>query len=549
MKSLRLNFSNLAVLLLPLFCCACLKGSADSGSAPAIRRPIVTWDGNGAEAFKPAISQQGSEYDLTMALATCECAPAAAGKLLTARATNAGVLPQVFVPQIRQGIATDPKLATLNNMGAVGGWLKNMFASDQKIAGTVRDSLQEKLQANLASVGGTNLSSRIQYQFGLFDASSANPQQLDANVQSIRWNLVAGRKEMWTNGKPLDGVDHGLQLLETARMAAEWAYIFGIGGDGKPNGYGGLAQDVLTGNAQFAKPSDPSAPPPGSGLFFSGHMTIAYPNASSVTLATQVRETWSMQPDNVSVLSLARIWNAAAMAFINFRPDVSPGSRPILTAQNGVLSSSLQKLPLVWLNGFSQLIESRVINKNARIIRQSAYSGNESEVADLDTLVMLAHALQNWRTATTNIAGSGLSPDLLAKLAPVPNQVTAAIQLSVQCILATKTFVTTSPLPRLYVGTNPMAAPPKQAAEVIAALAEFDQKTLNSAELRQIVLSLYASHIAEWVKTSGTINDAPTVIAMLRLSRLMAAYPQPPTWVGVINKNLEEAVKVWGGAS
>lgn len=546
MKRSALNLS-LAMVLVPwMVFCACKSGDAPESSSspsPAVRLPVVAWDGLGIQQFKPQITQPGSDPDLAMALSYCDCATQAASRMFLSRASNQGVLPQVFVPQIREAIATNPKLSALNNLGILGEFLKKRFAGDEKIAGQVRDSLSEKLQASLASTGGTSLGSRVAFQFGLFDMIPTSAVAVDANTQMTRWNLVAGRKELWSGAKPLDGVDHGLQLLETARMIAEWAYIFGIGSDGKPNGWGGLAEDIATGNTQLAKPTDPSLAPVTSGLFFSGILTIAYPNSTLVQMATQVRETWSLQPDRVPLLTLARMWNAAALAFMDFRPDLSVASRSIMQVQNGVLSPGVQKLPLVWLNSMSPLLETRLINKEARSIRNEAY-GSETP-ANLESLIALARALQNWRIATTNAAASGLTPDLVAKLTPVPEKLTQPIQLIVQNVLANYTFVANNPTPKVYIGTSPMAASPKVAAEAIAALAELDQKTLVSADLRQTVFSLYASHAEEWAKTGSAINDAPTVIAMLHLSRVMAAYNQPTSWSPYLSQLLENAVNSW----
>ena len=546
MKRKSLNFNLLMVLVPLMLFCACKAGDGpDSGTtpAPAVRLPIVQWDGNGIQQFKPAITQSGTDPDLAMALSYCDCATQVAARMFLSRSSNQGVLPQVFVPQIREGIATDPKLAMLNNLGILGDFLKKQFAGDEKIASQVRESLNDKLEASLASTGGTTLATRTQFQFGLFDTVPTSTYAVDANTQMTRWNLVAGRKELWSGGKPLDGIDHGLQLLETARMAAEWAYIFGIGSDGKPNGWGGLAEDISTGNTQLARPTDPSAAPPGTGLFFSGVMTIAYPNTTAVQAATQVRETWSLQPDRVPLLTLARMWNAAALAFMDFRPDLSTASRNILQVQNGVLSSGVQKLPLVWLNSMSPLLETRIINAQARTIKNEAYGSDTP--ATLESLIALARALQNWRTATTNIAAAGLTPDLVAKLTPVPDKLVQPIQLIMQNVLANYTFIANNPTPKVYIGNSPMAASPRIAAEAIAALAELDQKTLQSADLRQTIFSLYSSHAAEWAKTGSSINDAPTLIAMLHLSRVMAAYNQPTAWSPYLNQLLENAVTQW----
>lgn len=546
MKRRWLN-SNLVMVLVPwMLFCACKSGDTPESApspSPAVRLPVVEWDGGGIDQFKPVITQPGTDPDLAMALSYCDCATPAASRMFLSRASNQGVLPQIFVPQIREAIATNPKLSALNNLGILGEFLKKRFAGDEKIAAQVRESLSDKLQASLAQSGGTSVATRVPFQFGLFDMIPTSAVAVDANTQMTRWNLVAGRKEMWSGGKPLDGVDHGLQLLETARMIAEWAYIFGIGSDGKPNGWGGLAEDIATGNTQLAKPTDPSLAPATSGLFFSGVMTISYPNSSLVQMATQVRETWSLQPDRVPLLTLARMWNAAALAFMDFRPDLSVASRTMLQVQNGVLSPGVQKLPLVWLNSMSPLLENRIINKETRTIRNEAY-GSEAP-ATLESLIALARALQNWRTATANPAASGLTPDLVAKLAPVPEKLTQPIQLIVQNVLANYTFIANSPTPKVYIGTSPMAASPKIAAEAIAALAELDQKTLSSADLRQTVFSLYSSHAAEWAKTGGSINDAPTIIAMMHLSRVMAAYNQPTSWSPYLNQLLENAVNSW----
>lgn len=535
------------VATITLFACK-ITNSKDEGPREGATDslPKFRWDGNGAQRLKPVIATSGDPFDLAMALSTCDCATHLAGRILMTRAVAIGVLPQILVPQIRFGVANDPNLKMLNTLpGALGDTLKSFFATDEKIATNVRNSVAEKLQASLASLKGTNLGTRIPFRFDLFDPNLANTAEFEINGQVARWNLVAGRKEIWSADKPpLDGVDHGLQLLETARMAAEWTYMLGIDSEGRPNTYGGLMLDVLTGNTKLAVPYDQRAIPNGSGLFASGSFTVLYPNASSVTLATSVRESWAFKPDSVDLLTQARIWNAAALAFINYRYDKTPLAKSILEAPNGILSPGMQQLPLIWLNGMAEMFDARFLDATTRGVRAEAY-GPPGHPASLEALVAFATALQNWRIATLGLEASGLKPELLAKLQPIPDKLLKTLQLVTQKIIGNYTFVAAAGTSvKLFVGTNQAPASPKLTAETIALLATLEQQTLKSESLRETVQTLYDSSLSTWAET-GSAADASTIIAQLRMAKLVNSYSGLPPWSAAYLQSLEAAVAAW----
>ncbi|MCX6124693.1 MAG: hypothetical protein NTV34_08085 [Proteobacteria bacterium] len=544
-------FQSLAILaVVVLFCsCAMKKSNNDTHRDLAAPRatPAVSWNGDGVDNFAPQISSSGDAQSLLMALSGCDCAPTAAAALLTASAVKRGILPQVFVPQIRETITSDSKLQILLKLpSGLQNTLKSWLASDSKIASEIRTGISGKLNKSLGNFGGTTLSNRSAFRLDLFSAFGTDQSSFKMADQAARWNLVMGGRNLWTGGAPLDGVDHGLQLLETMRVAAEWAYIAGLSGSGKPGGFGGLALDVRTGNKNLVAPYDPTTAPKEAGLFASGVFTISYANASAVDMATKIKEKWVYQADEVTLLDQARLWRSAALAFRNFRGDLSKNASAILGVKDGALSSAMQQLPLLWLPGMGQLLEKKFINIGSRLILKTAF-GAEAP-ADLETLLTMADAIQEWRSATSNLATSGLSPAVTEKLKGVPQKLLVPLQLTVQSIISKHTFVQDGNDVKLFVGSNGQVADPRLSAIAIRILGNLEQNGLNSEELKAKVFSLFASHAPSWAAQQAGV-DAPTMIEEYRAAAMIAKYQDAQEWMRLLRDKMGASVARWGGAS
>ena len=163
--------------------------------------------------------------------------------------------------------------------------------------------------------------------------------------------------------------------------------------------------------------------------------------------------------------------------------------------KDGALSSAIQQLPLLWLPGMGHLLEKKFINIGSRLILDTAF-GAEAP-ADLETLLTMADAIQEWRTATSNLATSGLSPAVAEKLKGVPQKLLVPLQLTVQSIISKHTFVQDGNDVKLFVGSNNQVADARLAAIAIRILGNLEQEGLNSQELKAKVFSLFASTRAE----------------------------------------------------
>lgn len=551
------GLNNTAVLawgVLALLVAGCAKKVDNDGirkdavETNGVVTPVVTWSGNGLGEFAPKIKTTGDMDALTMALSTCECASRQVADLLKADVTLKGTLPEIFVPDVRTSVANNPQLKALTIFpSGLGDALKPLLASDATIAREVRSGVANKIKNSLQNIGGTNLDSRLAFRFDLFSPIPNKSNMFSIAQQTARWNLAWGRRSLWNGGAAIDGVDHGLQFLQVLKVSAEWAYIAGLGGDALPNGYGGLAMDLRTGNSKLVIPYDPVNAPKGSGLFASGSFAVSYPNASSVDMATKVKESWQFTTDNVPLSTQARIWRSAAYGFTNMRFDKSTYSRSVLSAPLGGLTMTAMELPLVWLLGMAGLLEKSFMDSNSLVIRQYAYGDNT--LADLESLLTLADALHQWRVATNDIGKSGLSGSMQSLLAGVPERLLSPLQLTVQNIISQHTFVSEAggSKARVYVGKPGARAPERLAAITIQLLAELEQNELQSKVLKTKVFSLFSSHAEEWARSAATNTDAATVIEQWRASVIMSKYADAPVWTSSLRDKLKTAVTTWGG--
>jgi hypothetical protein len=527
--------------------CSEAISNKESGRDLAAKRaaPTVVWNGAGLESFSPTIKTSGDVDDLSMALSGCDCAQKIVADVLVKSAVKDGVLTQVLVPQIRETIAKDPKLQILLKLpSGLQTPFKKWLASDSKIDTEVRSGIAKHISTSLASIGGTTIGLRYPFKVGFFSPLEGRDDTFDLAGQVSRWNLVMGLKNAWQGGAPLDGVDHGLQILETLKIVGEWAYFAGIGSDGSPNGFGGLSLDIRQGNKVLVTPFDLSSAPKDAGLFMSGQFSVSYPTASSIDLATKVKETWKYVPNDVLLKDQARAWRSAALAFQNFRRDVSKNSESILTAPDGAFRESVRKIPVVWLPGMAALIEKKFIDLSALDIKSSAY-GVQGD-AGLSDLVDLADAVNLWRIAIANIEGSGLPQSAIEKLSGSSEKLVRPLQLIIQSIISQYTHADYVEQ-KIYVGSQPVKATSLLSAKTIRVLAELDQGVFKNNDLKRKILDLYISHAEVWL-TDASVTDGASILEMYRAAQTMTKYSDAEAWMFRVRDQLAEAVKKWGGS-
>lgn len=533
------------------------KTVAASGTDDIVPLKFATWDGKGSESIKPSITETKNFADLQMALSVCDCAQAFTARILTQNAISRGVLPQVLVPKIRQKIATDSKLAFINKLPpGLSNLATSMFANEDKIYSTVRDGIQDSLNHSLAYFGGSTLSQRLPFRLDLFTSSvfapNGYPLAFDIYQQAARWNLVMGSNAMWTLSRPLDGYDHGLQLLETMRVAAEWAYLSGIGSSGEPDGFGGLAASVADGPAKFAKPANPEKAPDNWAIFNTGRYTIRYPAASSVDLATRIREEWTSNPGGASLEEQAMVWRAAALGFAKMRPDRLGRAAPIFNTPDGALSMNAAKLPLVWLPGLAALLEQRYVDRSTQTISEYAFATDgKNQKASVASLLTAAQAIEEWRGATADLAQSGLSEGLKKQLGSVPDRLELPLQFITRSILNEYTTIHEDGFGAWVTANKDDGSTqndPSIVAKMVATLGWLEMTALPAPELKSRVVSLYHWHVKQNLlplATNGQPLEANALIWNLRAAEIMSSYKDAAPWVLKLRDNLRAIVANW----
>jgi hypothetical protein len=523
-------------------------------AAPSISEiapiPFATWNGEGIEAINPISMKATPDADTMMSLSACECAPGLNAKFFAISALTRGVLPQVLVPTVRQKIATNSTLELLRRLPpGLASLMTGLFADDDAIYTQVRDGLQAMLAKSLASTGGTSLHLRMPYRFDLFTSSVISPAgypvAFDVKNQAARWNLVMATNAMWKNAIPVDGVDHGLQLLETTRVVAEWAYMAGIGRDGAPDGYGGLAASIEQPAGNMAQPENPETTSDTWGIYTSGRYSVGYPNASSLDLATRVKEMWTVEVDGVSLEEQATASRAAALAFAKMRADRLGEAERLFSNPDGALSPSMAKLPLVWLPAMATMLSQKYLDKETLTIQEYAFpKEGQQRKASLRSLLRAAQALQEWRLATRDIEGANLTESLNKRLAPLNEDLVMPLQLITRTILNRFTAINTTNgeiwvMPTKEDGT--VETDPLIIAELISTLATLDQALFVSPELKDRVTSMYhwyAKYVLMPKMTGFDYLTAPQVLWNVKAADVMGNYQNAAPWISSLEMRL-----------
>jgi hypothetical protein len=500
-----------------------------------------------------AIQSDGSWRDVFYELSQCQCAKRKSQQLLRQMAVSSGVLPQLLVPEIRKSIQQDQKLQFLNSLpSGLSDVLKNWLASDAKIAEAVRSSIATKIGKTLNASRMGVVSQDLPFKLDLFLSSgsqgnSTNPGAVPpmamfaAADQSARWNLVSSLRDLYQGNQGVE--DATLTTLEMLRLAAEWTYILGIDGEGKPANFGGLAYDVRIGAQRPAAPADPSQLPDDSGLFIAGDYTMSFSNLGQVKETTSLREVWQSKADQVPLMVQAKIWLAAAGVLSNLRYDQNKMASVLLSAPEGALSPGMQKLPLVWLSGMKTMLSKLYIHASTHDIYTDVYG--QKTLARLQDLIALGEAANAWRAATTNLGASGLSPAIVQKLMEAPQKMLTVTQLTVQAVMALHTYTENVKGSEIVtVGQKGVPASLLDQARTISLFINLERSVLTSDHLKQFNAAL-VSGLNHSLAKGGTVFDAATTLALFRVYSEWQASGHGSADIGNIRANLEKALSDW----
>lgn len=323
----------------------------------------------------------GIDSSLIDALADCDCAQDKfASKYLGKLVTRGGVLPQLLMPIVREGVAADPQVQRFLNMSPAA---RNLFggivAIDNVIKRQVKSTIAEKVSAALP--GGSTIGDRHDFLFDGFAGATLGPatapRTFSLGDQATRWNYILGVDAMWSGSRAIDGVDHGLQLLNTALLLSEWSYAFGLDHasvDGRA--YGGLTvQPAPNSPANMhgleMTPFDPRVDTSGM-RFVSGDHTVDFPPADSLEMVTEVREAWQRTAGVVTIDEQARVWRAAARAMARLRPSARAKTESLYDAAGGIFPADAHTASLLFLPGMDLLLDGPFFSTVAQSVRDEA---------------------------------------------------------------------------------------------------------------------------------------------------------------------------------
>ncbi|MBM3381458.1 MAG: hypothetical protein FJY29_03360 [Betaproteobacteria bacterium] len=384
-----------------------------------------------------------SLVDAWFALAVCDCLPALQTSLTTSLNTNRGALPQALTPAIRTEILGNPKLKILEIVprpidNIVGG----IFADEVTVADEVSKALLAKINVVEKDWSPASGAPRLHLDAfvplpGTKELNAGRWTQL-ADVWS-RWALVFSQGGPWSNLRNTS-TDKGYLWLELLRVLAEGEYLFGLGGDGKGNQWGGLTLPV---DLQIINPGafDPRQPF-NQVRFLTGFLDLTLPSNNSLSLARFGGEKWSWRNTPVPLVEQALQWWTAARMLHRLRP-ANRGIFSQYYLPGTLLPDEGYQIALLVLPGIDSLLGGRFIDENTRAI-QGALIGAQVGVvsqairskANPQALSTLLLALSEWSQELSNVNDLQVSSETTSQLKAAPRALQRGAQLIVQTLLA-----------------------------------------------------------------------------------------------------------------
>jgi hypothetical protein len=465
----------------------------------------------------------GNNGDAMMAVAMSGFGRSLSAKIFAQIATEPGVLPQMLVPSVRSEVKSNGMLSILQNIPfGLGSSLMDTFASDAKLTEKVREGLTEKLNTGLARFGGSSLGSRMMFNFDHFSRARRDFSGFDFQTQAAQWNLMWSEDGFWTGGIPLDGRDHGLQLLGVLRTLSEWAYVYGLGGSGEISGFGGLLQKWSRGVLSPAKPVLP-ADLGIREMILAGRQTVSVPkNLSALDLATQGGEQWQSESSPLVLIDQATIWLAGAKAFGRLRADRRTNAPDLFVGVNPVISSGAAQLPLLFLNSMGMMLNGPFINAQSQKIFMQACPNESCDSADARSIVRLVAALSEWIEAANSIETAGLPPEIAAKVKEGLPKLKVALQLAVRILMGELTEDTIVGSQRWLTVVQPAldgSGRSSVSAEVIGTLAYVERNILKSDILKSRITALANGHAQTFFRSKESLTSKEAVLWNARMIR------------------------------
>lgn len=469
-----------------------------------------------------------------------------ASKLLLNGATKPGVLPQILAPSVRTEVSTNGALRFLRDM-PLGDSLLRQFANDENIAAEVRKSLAKMLTNGLSNYGGSSFPQRYKFNFDHFVPGAAGMNSFDVQDQAAKWNLVWSTDGMFAGKSPIDGIDHGLQLLHVLKTMSEWTYVLGLNSDGKLTKFGGLTKRWDNNTLIQARPvatSDPAF----SSQVVTGRYAVRVPrNISAVDLAMLGGEQWGSVIQPILLQEQANLWLSAANAFSRLRADQRRYTYSLYAGQDPVFGGGVDLLPLAFLASMANLLDGPFIDSDSQRVFAFACPDKNCQLADVRSISRLTFALARWVEATRNIATVPMDSEARAEIVNAQGSLKKALQFTSRALMGemTESRVLNGrrwvriKTPRGFEGDAAAIS-----AEAIGTLAYVERRILNSPLARDRIRMLANGHAASFFTSSESTKSGEAILwnaRMLReLSRSQMSGVLP--WLDRVTSSYKQAI-------
>ncbi len=322
-----------------------------------------------------------------------------------------GALPQILTPSIRQEIENNDLLQRIARMPDFLRSMLKFFVDDSYIIAEIQNKITSILDKVLKRQ--TNLHKKINYRFDHF--LTAKPKVVEGNLtysefafeeQFVRWYYIFSIDNFWTDDKPLDNDNHGIQLLSSLQVLSELQYSLGIAVPGQSTPHGGLSFDAKEGAVATPSKFDLRAEPDAT-RYFSGKFKLSYKNGDIVDIASDLSETWVNIPTATTLDEQAKLWMAGAKLFERLRPahyeKLSNFYDHALCKEAFGMPLSILASMNTLLNGPFIDVENRLVRKYAKIPNNTApFQLNADEPAGLIDMIRAAHAVYLWAEQLRN---------------------------------------------------------------------------------------------------------------------------------------------------
>lgn len=518
-------FNRYQMIALTLVLAACGSSDLDPDNRADLQKDSGNYNTFSAEEFKnfSVPSRWGfSDTNETMAtLSITGFSRSYASKLLVNGATRPGVLPQILAPSVRTEVNTNGAFRFLRDK-PLGDSLLRQFATDENMAAEVRKSLSKMLTNGLANYGGSTFPQRYKFNFDHFVPGAAGNSSFDVQDQAAKWNLVWSTDGLFAGKAPIDGIDHGLQLLHVLKTMSEWAYALGLDTDGNLAKFGGLTkrwEDNKLITAKSVASSDPNF----AKQLISGRYSVAVPrNISAIDLALRGGEQWGSVIQPVMLQEQANLWLSAANAFARLRADQRRYTYALYTGEDPVFGSGVDLLPLAFLASMANLLDGPFIDSESQRVFSFACPDRNCQLADVRSIARLTFALARWVEATRGISSVPMDPKARAQIIEAQNSLKKGLQFASRALMGEMTQTQYIGGRRwLTVKRSGIAAGDAAAvsAEAIGTLAYVERRILNSPLARDRIRMLANGHAAEFFLDSDSTRSGESILWNARMLR------------------------------